>query len=235
MLFFNAENTNIIPNTYTNRNNNFRSLTKNLSSVSRSSTNDNASNKINQLIRSGSENTTKVVQNTENSTSSSETDNSSTGKINDQVSMTKSSGSGELTLYTALAKLKGSNNSQSENSTENTNKNENNNLADELETSTTSSSPVNLAGQMKEMIITLSKAREDLDTQRGGNSGRMENSRQALLAYEDNLRSTESYIRDMDMTHEATTISKYQSLTTMSNAMLGQANQIDNNHLRLLG
>lgn len=157
-------------------------------------------------------------------------------KINDQVSVTKSSESGELNIYTASAKLKGSVKSQSENSAETTKKSENNNDAvDELETDTTNSSSADLAGQMEEAINTISKAREDLNAQIAGSSGRMENTRLALLAYEDNLPNAETKVRDIDIARETTTFYKYQVLSSVSNAMLGQANQINSNALSLMG
>lgn len=239
MLISNTGNANIIPNNYANGKINFQSSMSNISSDKSSTTTGSANIKIDQLIRSESGSAIKALKTTENSTSSNQTDNSSAGKIIDQVSMTKSSESSELNLYTAAAKLKGSVNSQSENSAETTNKSENNNkAADELETNTTNSSSVNLAGKMEEVISTISKAREDLNAQRAGSSGssgRMENTRQALLAYEDNLQNAETKVRDIDMASETTMFSKNQILHSSSNAMLAQANQLDGNVLRLIG
>jgi len=236
MLISNTGNANIIPNNYANGKRNFQSSMSNISSGKSLTATGSANIKIDQLIRSESVSAIKALKTTENSTSSNQTDNSSAGKINDQVSMTKSSESSELNLYTAAAKLKGSVNSQSENSAETTNKSENNNkAADELETNTTNSSSVNLAGKMEEVISTISKAREDLNAQKAGSSGRMENTRQALLAYEDNLQNAETKVRDIDMASETTMFSKNQILHSSSNAMLAQANQLDGNVLRLIG
>lgn len=242
MLISNTGNANIISNNYANGKKNFQSSMSNISSGKSSSATGSANIKNDQLIRSESVSAIKSLKTTKNSTSSNQTDNSSAGKINDQVSMTKSSESSEFNLYTAAAKLKGSVNSQSENSAETTNKSENNNkAADELETNTTNSSSVNLAGQIKEVeevISTISKAREDLNAQKAGSSGssgRMENTRQALLAYEDNLQNAETKVRDIDMASETTMFSKNQILHSSSNAMLAQANQLDGNVLRLIG
>jgi flagellin len=69
----------------------------------------------------------------------------------------------------------------------------------------------------------------------GAQQVRLENTREGLLTYEDNLRSAESKIRDVDMARETTIFSKYQILTNASNAMLAQANQLPGSVLQLLG
>lgn len=69
----------------------------------------------------------------------------------------------------------------------------------------------------------------------GAQQARLEQTKTGLLAYEDNLRSAESKIRDVDMARESTEFSKYQILSQISNAMLAQANQLPSSALQLLG
>jgi flagellin len=69
----------------------------------------------------------------------------------------------------------------------------------------------------------------------GAQQTRVENTRDGLLTYEDNLRSAESKIRDVDMARESTIYSKYQVLTNTANAMLAQANQLPASVSQLLG
>ena len=60
----------------------------------------------------------------------------------------------------------------------------------------------------------------------GAQQNRMKETRAGLLSYEDNLRSAESKVRDVDMASESTKFSKFQILSQISNAMLAQANQL---------
>ncbi len=69
----------------------------------------------------------------------------------------------------------------------------------------------------------------------GAQQKRLENTRSGLLTYEDNLRSAESKIRDVDMARETTLFTQYQVLTNASNAMLAQANQLPSSVLQLIG
>ncbi len=69
----------------------------------------------------------------------------------------------------------------------------------------------------------------------GAQQNRLENTRSGLLAYEDNLRASESKIRDVDMARESTTLAKYQILSQVGNAMLAQAGQLPQAALRLIG
>ncbi len=69
----------------------------------------------------------------------------------------------------------------------------------------------------------------------GAQQNRLEQTRSALRSYEDNLRASESKIRDVDMAFETTEFSKYQILTQVGNSMLAQANQLPQQVLQLLG
>lgn len=69
----------------------------------------------------------------------------------------------------------------------------------------------------------------------GAQQNRLDQARSGLLTYEDNLRSAESKIRDIDMALETTAFAKFQVLTQIGNAMLAQANQIPNQVLQLIG
>jgi flagellin len=69
----------------------------------------------------------------------------------------------------------------------------------------------------------------------GAQQVRLENTRDGLLTYEDNIRSAESKIRDVDMASETTDFAKYQVLTNAANAMLAQANSLPSSVLQLLG
>ena len=69
----------------------------------------------------------------------------------------------------------------------------------------------------------------------GAQQSRLEQTKAGLMSYEDNLRSAESKVRDVDMASESTKFSKYQILSQISNAMLAQANQLPGSALQLLG
>lgn len=69
----------------------------------------------------------------------------------------------------------------------------------------------------------------------GGLQSRFENTRSGLLTYEDNIRSAESKIRDVDAARESSVLMKYQILSQVGNAMLAQANQIPASIMQLLG
>lgn len=236
MLIANTGNLNIIPSTYANGNNNSRTSTKNLSSNSNTGTTERNVAKIDQLIRSKSGSTATDEKNTERSTSSSQTDNSSAVKINDQGLTTKYSGSGELNLYTSMAKFAGSNNSHSKNFAEATNKSGKSNQSNnESGKNSTNFSPVSLSKQAEEAITTLNKTREDLNNQISANSGRIDNSRQAVLAYEDNLKADETKVRDIDIARETTIFTRNQALTSPAVAMMSQSVQSNGNILNLIG
>jgi flagellin len=68
----------------------------------------------------------------------------------------------------------------------------------------------------------------------GGLQSRLENTRSGLLTYEDNIRSAESKIRDVDAARESSELMKYQILSQVGNAMLAQANQLPAGIVQLL-
>ena len=68
----------------------------------------------------------------------------------------------------------------------------------------------------------------------GSQQNRLMQTRSGLLSYEDNLRSAESKVRDIDMARESTEFSKFQILGQVSNAMLAQANTAPEVALMLL-
>ncbi len=70
--------------------------------------------------------------------------------------------------------------------------------------------------------------------QMAAQQNRLSQTRDGLLAYEDNLTAAESKIRDVDMARETTEFSKYQVLTQTSNAMLAQANKLPEGVIKLL-
>jgi flagellin len=87
-------------------------------------------------------------------------------------------------------------------------------------------------------MVTLNNAINGLATARarvGGLQSRLSHSRAGLLSYEDNIRSAESKIRDVDMARESSEMSKQQILSQVGNAMLAQANQLPGGVLQLLG
>jgi flagellin len=69
----------------------------------------------------------------------------------------------------------------------------------------------------------------------GGLQSRFENTRSGLLTYEDNIRSAESKIRDVDAARESSELVKQQILSQVGSAMLAQANQLPATVLQLLG
>jgi flagellin len=60
----------------------------------------------------------------------------------------------------------------------------------------------------------------------GAEMNRMEQTLGGLRNYEENVRATESRIRDVDVAYETTQFSKYQILTQIGTAMLAQANAL---------
>ena len=70
--------------------------------------------------------------------------------------------------------------------------------------------------------------------QMAAQQNRLSQTRDGLLAYEDNLSAAESKIRDVDMARETTEFSKYKVLSDTSNAMLAQANKLPEGILKLL-
>jgi flagellin len=60
----------------------------------------------------------------------------------------------------------------------------------------------------------------------GAQQSRLTHTLEGLRAYEDNIRASESRIRDVDIAKETTAFSKYQILTQIGTAMLAQANAL---------
>ena len=69
----------------------------------------------------------------------------------------------------------------------------------------------------------------------GAQQSRLNHTQSGLMAYEDNLRTAESKIRDVDVAKESSEFAKYQILSQISNAMLSQANQLPSSAIQLLG
>jgi flagellin len=69
----------------------------------------------------------------------------------------------------------------------------------------------------------------------GAQQSRLTHTLEGLRTYEDNIRASESRIRDVDVAKETTSFSKYQILTQIGTAMLAQANALPQGVLQLLG
>jgi flagellin len=69
----------------------------------------------------------------------------------------------------------------------------------------------------------------------GAEMKRMEQTLSGLRNYEENVRATESRIRDVDVAYETTQYSKYQILVQVGTAMLAQANAMPNSVIQMLG
>ena len=69
----------------------------------------------------------------------------------------------------------------------------------------------------------------------GAEMNRMEQTLSGLRNYEENIRATESRIRDVDVAYETTQFSKYQILTQIGTAMLAQANALPGSVMTLVG
>ena len=69
----------------------------------------------------------------------------------------------------------------------------------------------------------------------GAEMNRMEQALSGLRNYEENIRATESRIRDVDVAYETTQFAKYQILTQVGTAMLAQANALPGSVMQLIG
>ena len=69
----------------------------------------------------------------------------------------------------------------------------------------------------------------------GAEMKRMEQALSGLRNYEENIRATESRIRDVDVAYETTLFAKYQILTQIGTAMLAQANALPGGVIDLIG
>jgi flagellin len=69
----------------------------------------------------------------------------------------------------------------------------------------------------------------------GAEMKRMEHTLDGLRSYEENISSTESRIRDVDVAKETSEMSKYNILQQVGTAMMAQANQLPQGVLQLIG
>ena len=69
----------------------------------------------------------------------------------------------------------------------------------------------------------------------GAEMKRMEQTLGGLRNYEENIRATESRIRDVDVAFESTQFAKYSILTQIGTAMLAQANALPGGVMNLVG
>ena len=69
----------------------------------------------------------------------------------------------------------------------------------------------------------------------GAEMKRMEQTLSGLRNYEENIRATESRIRDVDVAYETTQFAKYSILTQIGTAMLAQANALPGGVVNLVG
>ena len=69
----------------------------------------------------------------------------------------------------------------------------------------------------------------------GAEMKRMEQTLGGLRNYEENIRATESRIRDVDVAYETTEFAKYSILTQIGTAMLAQANALPSGVMSLIG
>jgi len=92
-------------------------------------------------------------------------------------------------------------------------------VIDSANTSVTSS---NISGMIDLAIDFVANARAEVAAQ----ENRLSQTSDGLLTYEDNLRSAESQIRDVDMAEETTAYSKNQVLVNAATSMLAQANSL---------
>ncbi len=85
--------------------------------------------------------------------------------------------------------------------------------------------------EIDKVIAAISTSRGSL----GATQNRLESTVRNLQVTSENLQASESRIRDTDMAQEMVTFTKNQILQQAGTAMLGQANQIPQGVLRLLG
>ena len=88
-----------------------------------------------------------------------------------------------------------------------------------------------ITGKLDVAINFIAKSRALMAAQQN----RLQNTKEGLLTYQDNLAAAESKIRDVDMARESTKLARNQILANASNAMLAQANQLPQSVLQLLG
>jgi len=100
-----------------------------------------------------------------------------------------------------------------------------------IDSNKTNISSDDVIGKLDSAINFVSKSRASIAAQQN----RLQNTKEGLLSYQDNLNAAESTIRDVDMAKESTNFSKTQIVTNASNAILAQANGLPNSVLQLLG
>ena len=100
-----------------------------------------------------------------------------------------------------------------------------------IDATSLSATSANAIGKISKAIDHVANTRASL----GAQQNRLDQTRQGLIGYEDNLRAAESKIRDVDVAAESTEFSRFQILQQISNAMLAQANQLPQAALQLLG
>jgi flagellin len=104
-------------------------------------------------------------------------------------------------------------------------------IVDSISGVSTAAKASTMISQIQTQIDNVSKARASV----GGLQSRFEHTRAGLLTYEDNIRSAESKIRDVDMARESSKMTQNQILTQVGNAMLAQANSLPQGILSLIG
>jgi flagellin len=97
---------------------------------------------------------------------------------------------------------------------------------------------LNSAASAQVAITQLDKAINTVNDYRstyGAIQNRLESTVRNLDTYSENLKAAESQIRDADFAHEAAEMSKLQIMQQAGTAILGQANQINQGAVRLIG
>jgi flagellin len=94
------------------------------------------------------------------------------------------------------------------------------------------------AGSAQASITVIDNALNSVNNYRstyGAVQNRLDSAIRSLDTYSENLKAAESQIRDADFAHEAAEMSKQQIMQQAGTAILGQANQINQGALRLIG
>ncbi len=94
----------------------------------------------------------------------------------------------------------------------------------------TDASAGKIIGKIDMAIDYIAQARASM----GAQQKRIENTRDGLMTYQDNLTAAESKVRDVDMARESSEFAKNQILVNAGLSVLAQANQLPNAVLRLL-
>jgi flagellin len=97
---------------------------------------------------------------------------------------------------------------------------------------------LNTAAGAQSAISVIDNALDTVNTYRatyGATQNRLDSAIRSLDTYSENLKAAESQIRDADFAHEAAEMSKQQIMQQAGTAIMGQANQINQGALRLIG